>query len=277
MHRPNWEDVRRGRPMFRGHTQPLLPHEELGFYDQLDQRVLRHQAQMAKRHGIYGFCFVSALARMVVGQLRLSRVFSTKMTLISASACKQSCPRKMSSSLLSLFLCEPYWMRYIRIEDRPVVLVALPSEGGPADTLLGRLRHRLAEQGVANPFLIGRWTPTDETVQAPSLATCAMPPSIYTMLRCQARQETFCRGTRMGLASCLMFFVASQGVARAQKAQWSAYPLYHAVILGRDNTAQRLERPLVYTRFHVRDYRRWLDAAISSARIVLPKIAASCS
>ena len=65
--------------------------------------------------------------------------------------------------------------------------------------------------------------------------------------------------------------VATHGVARTRKAHGSTFPLYHAVTLGRDNTAQGPKRPLVYSRFHVRDYRRWLDAAIASARIAHPE------
>ena len=54
---PKWDAVRGGRPRFMGHYQPMLPCEELGTYDPSDWRVLRHQAHMASRHGIYGFCF----------------------------------------------------------------------------------------------------------------------------------------------------------------------------------------------------------------------------
>jgi lipopolysaccharide biosynthesis protein len=51
----DWNNVRRGRPLFPGHNQPRVP---LGsdYYDQSQERVIRRQAEMAKSHGVYGFC-----------------------------------------------------------------------------------------------------------------------------------------------------------------------------------------------------------------------------
>jgi glycosyltransferase involved in cell wall biosynthesis len=51
-----WTNVRRATPSFPGHFQPQLPAGE-AFYDLRDPSVLASQAEMARRHGIYGFCF----------------------------------------------------------------------------------------------------------------------------------------------------------------------------------------------------------------------------
>jgi len=52
-----WTNVRRAEPIFDGHYQPHVPHPNLGYYDLGDVEVMRKQAEMAKRFGIYGFCF----------------------------------------------------------------------------------------------------------------------------------------------------------------------------------------------------------------------------
>src|SRR5208283_4908614 len=54
---PDWTELRSGRSVSKGQPQPLLPHAELGFYDPSDWKTLKRQAEMAKRHGLYGFCF----------------------------------------------------------------------------------------------------------------------------------------------------------------------------------------------------------------------------
>jgi hypothetical protein len=51
-----WANVVRGRPLFRGHVQPHLP-TELGFYDLRVPEVREAQAELARGHGVTGFCY----------------------------------------------------------------------------------------------------------------------------------------------------------------------------------------------------------------------------
>jgi len=51
-----WTNVAKARPLFKGHHQPNLP-ADLGFYDLRVPEVREAQAELARSHGIEGFCY----------------------------------------------------------------------------------------------------------------------------------------------------------------------------------------------------------------------------
>lgn len=51
-----WHNVAKTRPRFPGHYQPHLP-ADLGYYDLRVPEVREAQADMARQHGVHGFCY----------------------------------------------------------------------------------------------------------------------------------------------------------------------------------------------------------------------------
>lgn len=51
-----WTNVAKARPLYRGHQQPRMPGE-LGFYDLRLAETRARQAELARMHGIEGFCY----------------------------------------------------------------------------------------------------------------------------------------------------------------------------------------------------------------------------
>jgi hypothetical protein len=53
-----WTNVAKTQPLFKGHDQPRLP-ADLGYYDLRLPEVRAAQAELARSHGIEGFCYSS--------------------------------------------------------------------------------------------------------------------------------------------------------------------------------------------------------------------------
>ena len=51
-----WVNVKKAQPLFPGHCQPRVPLND-NYYDLLDDDVKIWQANIAKEHGVYGFCY----------------------------------------------------------------------------------------------------------------------------------------------------------------------------------------------------------------------------
>lgn len=51
-----WDNVKKAKRLFLGHNQPRVPFEN-NYYDLSDQHIMEQQMKLAKKYGIYGFCF----------------------------------------------------------------------------------------------------------------------------------------------------------------------------------------------------------------------------
>ncbi len=51
-----WVNVKKAQPLFDGHYQPRIPKDK-NYYNLLDKKTIKWQAEIAKKYGIYGFCF----------------------------------------------------------------------------------------------------------------------------------------------------------------------------------------------------------------------------
>ncbi len=168
-----WTKVRAAEPCFDGHYQPREPGE-LGYYDLLkDDDVMRRQAELAKLHGVGGFCFYfywfggRRLLDAPIQKLRDSRDIDMPFCLCWAN---ENWTRRWDGKANEVLIAQEHSAeddiafiahvsqyfsdsRYIRIRGRPLLIVYRPALLPSAKATAERWRRWLREHGMGEVYL----------------------------------------------------------------------------------------------------------------------------
>jgi lipopolysaccharide biosynthesis protein len=278
-----WTNVRRARPNFVGHVQPRVP-TELGYYDLRAPETRAAQAALARAHGIYGFCYYHY---WFSGQRLLQRPLEAVVAsgepefpfcvcwanenwsrrwdggndeLLIAQAYSAENDRRYSEELLPLF-SDP---RYIRIGDRPLLLVyrasLLPDARQTAETFRGVARAA----GLANPYLCFVQHPGSPSPDAWGFdAAVEFPPHGLQVATLTDQVQK----TNPAFAGEVWDYVsaAKNALERAPPAS-----TFRGVMAGWDNTPRLQNNGQIFVNSHPENYRRWLTAIVDQTRRMRP-------
>jgi hypothetical protein len=170
-----WDNVRAAKPCFPGHYQPHVPHPRLGYYDLADPASVKRQHDLARRYGIYGFCYyyynfsgrtlLEKPLRIIRESPEIRNPFclcwanhdwtrawygQSKEVLIRQEYNPENA-LKVFAGLLP-YLLNP---RYIRIESKPLLLVFNPEHNPLMPEYSGLWRELARKSGLEGLFLAG--------------------------------------------------------------------------------------------------------------------------
>jgi lipopolysaccharide biosynthesis protein len=167
-----WHKVVRGRPLFRGHEQPLLPGA-LGFYDLRTPDTREAQAQLAVDHRIDAFCYYHYWFK---GRQLLQRPFAEVLASGSPDFPFLLCwanerwTRAWDGSSRSVLIDQEYSKaddiahieallpaladpRYVRVGGRPLLLIYRAGQLPEPQRTCAIWRKRAVEVGLPEPYL----------------------------------------------------------------------------------------------------------------------------
>jgi glycosyltransferase involved in cell wall biosynthesis len=168
-----WTNLARGVPRFSGHYQPRIPRD-LGFYNLLSPETLRRQIELARGAGLFGFVFyfywfnqrrlLEKPLDAFVADTTLDFPFCLMWTnenwtrrwdgfddqVLIAQTYKSEDEQTLIETFLGYFR-DP---RYIRIGNRPLLMLYRPGLIPEAKQVIQRWRKLFAEIGNENPIII---------------------------------------------------------------------------------------------------------------------------
>ena len=170
-----WTNLAKAKPLFPGHHQPNIP-ADLGFYDLRLPETRIAQAEMARSHGVEGFCYYHY---WFAGKRLLERPFNEVIksgqpdfpfclawanqtwTGIWHGApnrvlIEQAYPGKKDDEAHFYALLDSFGdHRYITVENKPVFLVYFPNELPDTRAFTDKWRELALKEGLSGLYFIG--------------------------------------------------------------------------------------------------------------------------
>lgn len=272
-----WTNVKPAKPKFEGHYQPHVPGE-LGYYSLLDPAIQRRQVELAKLYGVGGFCFYfywfggKRLLEIPIENYLNDSSLDLPFCLCWAN---ESWSRRWDGHDKEILIAQEHspaddlafisyvsrYMRdarYIRIDEKPLLLVYRPSLLPSPKETAQRWRDWCRVNGIGEIYLA--YTQSFETIDPAEYGFDAAiefppnnsaPPNITDVVKpLDADFDNIVYDWRV-------FVERSQNYTRP------AYQLFRSVCPSWDNTARRKNHSTVFLNSTPALYQQWLENAIA--------------
>lgn len=286
-----WTNVVKAKPLIAGHYQPHIP-ADLGFYDLRLTETRQSQAELARRYGIYGFCYYHYWFN---GKRLLERPFNEVLssgkpdfpfclcwaneewtrawdgrsgeTLIAQSYNKQDDIRHIHW-LINAFKDE----RYIRVDGKPLFLVYRASKLPNSINTTTIWREECIEAGIGDIFLARVESMTEEYNIDP------LKNGFDAAVEFQPRWSNLGPPLKHNILNRILlkigirrqyimhrFYDYNSIVNRMLKETKSSYRKFFCVCPQWDNSPRREKNAVILLNSTPAHYGRWLTAAIKKS------------
>lgn len=282
-----WTNVRSGDSRFPGHYQPRVPHKDIGYYSLEDIDTMRKQAELAKQHGIYGFCFyyywfsgkrlMEKPVDMLLEHPEIDLPFclcwanenwtrawdgQNKHVLIGQEYSDADDERFMRD--MKKYIDDP---RYIRIHGKPLVMVYNPGHIPDCHKSFATWRRVAKEIGLGE-ILIWTCQTANNTAEILKITDCIdaeveFPPHNMWLESIAVRDmELNGKSAFLYNYQCLVDYLCE----KLKKNEPTPVPVHHSCMMAWDNAARRKNAWFTYYAFSLKSLYRWVLAIADRAR-----------
>jgi Glycosyltransferase WbsX/Methyltransferase domain len=268
-----WTNVAKGRPNFSEHYQPHIPGQ-LGFYDLSHLDVVREQVELAKRYGIFGFCFYyywfsgrRILERPVDNFLASDIEFpfclcwanenwtrtwdGDSQGILLAQGYAEGDEARFIDTLVPFFRDR----RYIKVDGRPMLLAYRAMEFPDPVATIAKWREAARKYGLPGlHVVVVDFYDLSDPRDVGADAMVEFPPHKFN--GAENQPDTFPRVIDPNFSGNILDY--TKIVMQAASRQPPDFPYYRGIIPGWDNTARRQNTPTTIINNSPSLYESWM-------------------
>lgn len=173
-----WTNTKKAKPLYEGHYQPKTPLNE-NYYDLSDVTVMEKQAEMAKKYGLFGFCYYhywfkdgKKLLHKPVENMLNNRKVNIPFCLSWANEnwsknwdggnreviMKQDYGKKRDWEKHFQYLLQYFKdNRYITYEGKPILVIYKPEEIPVFNDMIDYWQERIKEEGFLGLIILRQY------------------------------------------------------------------------------------------------------------------------
>jgi lipopolysaccharide biosynthesis protein len=269
----DWVNVGKALPEFVGHCQPHIPGE-LGYYDLRLKEVQRRQAELARQHGLHGFCYYYYWfngVRLLDAPLRTMLEDAHNDFPFCLCWANENWTRRWDGLDHEVLVAQSHSpgddlafiaglapclrdRRYIRIDGRPLIVVYRPSLLPDARATAERWRTYCRDHGIGEIFLA-----TTQAFERTNPASIGFDAAIEFAPNNIPQRDVRHEVELLDQAFAGQVFDYRALIERSFRHAPPRYPLFRSVCPGWDNTARRPGRGTVFAHASPAGYQEWLE------------------
>lgn len=275
-----WTNTKKALPRFDGHYQPRIPHKDIGYYTLDNKETIIKQVELAKMHGLYGFCFYyywfsgKRLMEKPVDIFLENKEIDFPFCLCWAN---ENWSRTWDGLDTDVLIAQKYSKtdykkfisdikkyiddkRYIKIDNKPVIIVYNPKQIPNFKELCENWRKYANELGIGEIYIMSKCDLANDSYEFTDYvdAEFDFPPHGIGHEASKIK----------GLPSEKIFNYKQivDDIEHLYREHMPYKTFYHTCTMGWDNSARKKEGYTVYYNYSLESYYKWLRILIEETR-----------
>lgn len=274
-----WTNTKKSLPRFKDHYQPRTPHKDIGYYTLDNIETIKKQVELAKQHGIYGFCFYYywfSGKRLMEKPLDLFLKSDIDFQFCLCWA-NENWTRTWDGQKNDVLIKQDYSekdyenfikdikkyiqdKRYIKIDDKPVIMIYNPKEIPNFKKTVENWRKFARKLNIGELYIMSKCDMYDTSYTNTEFvdAEFDFPPQGI------GHKEAMITGLES--SKIYNYEKIVDDIEHLYRNHYPLKPFYYSCTMGWDNSARRKDNYTVYYNYSLESFYKWLRIIIEETR-----------